>query len=50
MRQVAIPGGTPTTISAWLPYAAMYLPGCLTIKGLPDVGVSGIGPASALPH
>jgi hypothetical protein len=47
--QVAIPGGAPATISAWLPAADAYLPGCLMINGSPDVAVSAIGPASDLP-
>jgi hypothetical protein len=46
---VAIPGGALATISAWLPGADAYLPGCLTISGAPDVAVSAIGPASDLP-
>ncbi|HEY6785947.1 MAG TPA: DUF4232 domain-containing protein [Trebonia sp.] len=47
--QVAIPGGAPATISAWLPGAGAYLPGCLTTNGAPEAAVSAIGPASDLP-
>src|SRR5215469_9853729 len=48
--QVSIPGGaTPTTLSAWLPGAGTYLPGCLSISGSPVVRISDINSSSILP-
>ena len=44
--RVAIPGGTPVTISAFLPGLNADLPSCKGINGTPDVAVSAIGPAS----
>jgi hypothetical protein len=47
--QVAIPGGSPVTISGWLSNDGWYLPGCVGITGAPDIQVSGIGPSKDLP-
>jgi Protein of unknown function (DUF4232) len=52
VRLKVSPPGDPesVTISAWLPGAATYLPGCTSADGLPTAGTSAITTLSNLPH